>query len=134
MFSGRRAGAVRLLGVTAVYMALTAIATYPQIRQLASGIRDDIDVYFSVWRLAWIAHQLPRHPLQLFDANIFYPERHTLAYSDALVGPGVVAAPLFWLGANPILVYNLVFLGMIVLSGLAMFVLVEAVTKSATAA
>ena len=82
---------MRLLGVTAVYLALTVVATYPQVRQLASGIRDDIDVYFSVWRLAWIAHQLPGHPFQLFDANIFYPERHTLAYSDALVGPGVVA-------------------------------------------
>ena len=125
---------MRLVGVTAVYVALTAVATYPQVRQLAGGIRDDIDVYFSVWRLAWIAHQLPRHPLQLFEANIFYPERHTLAYSDALVGPGVVAAPLSWLGANPILIYNLVFFGVIILSGLAMFVLVEAVTMSAAAA
>jgi hypothetical protein len=135
MFSGRRAeGSVRLVGVTAIYVALTAIATYPQVRQFAGGIRDDIDVYFSVWRLAWIAHQLPRHPLQLFDANIFYPERHTLAYSDALVGPGIVTAPLFWLRANPILIYNLLLFGVIVLSGLAMFVLVETVTKSVTAA
>jgi len=33
-------------------------------------------------------------PLQLFDANIFYPSRYTLAYSDSMLAPALSVAPL----------------------------------------
>ncbi|MGE5361876.1 MAG: glycosyltransferase family 39 protein, partial [Bacteroidales bacterium] len=83
---------------------------------------------FSVWRLAWIAHQLPRDPGHLFDANIFYPARDTLALSDSILLPGLVAAPFIWLGASPVRVYNLWFMATFVLSALAMYALVRALT------
>ena len=56
----------------------------------------------------------PRH---LFDANIFYPERHTLAFSDHLIVQGVIGAPLFWLGASPVLAYNLLLIAGLALTG-----------------
>lgn len=33
---------------------------------------------------------MPRDPLHLFDANIFYPEPRTLAYSDHLIVEGMM--------------------------------------------
>ena len=36
-------------------------------------------------------------PLHVFDANIFYPHRWTLAYSEANLGAGALAAPVYWL-------------------------------------
>src|SRR5690349_10167566 len=36
---------------------------------------DNADTILNEWTMAWVAHQLPRHPLHLFDANIFYPEQ-----------------------------------------------------------
>ena len=120
----------RLLAPTAFYFALAAAVTYPQIRLLDHAIPNMVDGYFNIWRLAWFAHQLPRHPLELFQANIFYPERYTLALSDALLVPGLLAAPFFWLHGNPVLIYNVVFLSAFALSGTATYLLVRELTGS----
>jgi hypothetical protein len=58
--------------------------------------------------MAWVAHQLPRAPARLFEANIFHPSRDTLAFSEPLIIPALMGAPLHWLGASPVLVYNIV--------------------------
>src|SRR4029450_5496328 len=31
------------------------------------------DARFSVWNIAWVAHALTTKPLDLYDANIFFP-------------------------------------------------------------
>src|SRR4051812_43549628 len=93
------------LGVWAGFIGLTLLLTYPQVRHLDSQIGTHYDALFSTWRLAWIAHQLPRDPAHLLDANIFSPERGTLTFSDAILLPGTLGAPLLWLGAPPVLVH-----------------------------
>ena len=99
------------------FTALTAVMTYPQVLHLRDGVHDDGDPLLNTWTLAWVAHQLPRAPARLFDANIFYPERKTLAFTETLLLPGLVAAPLQWIGVAPLLVHNLVLLSGFVLSG-----------------
>src|SRR5438067_5647923 len=117
-----------------LFTALTAVMTYPQIFHLADGIHDDGDPLMVTWILAWVAHQLPRAPAHLFDANIFYPERNTLAYSETLLVPGLLSAPLAWLGVGPILIYNLVFLSGFALSGVGVALLVRRLTGNNGAA
>lgn len=117
-----------------LFVALTAFLTYPQVRQLSTGVNDRGDPLLNAWAIAWIAHQLPRDPAHVFDANIFYPERRTLAYSETLLVPGLLTAPLFWAGAGPILVYNLLFLSGFVLSGVGTFLLVRSLTGRIDAA
>jgi hypothetical protein len=129
----RFAGATTL--VIAVYICLTALMTYPQVFHLSSGLSVDYgDPLFSTWRLAWVAHQLRTDPLHLFDANIFFPETRTLAFSDAMLVPSLMAAPLLWLGVPQLTTYNLLFLSAFVLSGAAMFVLVRSLTGHTGAA
>jgi len=123
------------IGVVALFWALTFAMTWPQGRLLNRGISPDIgDPLLSTWRLAWVAHQLPRDPLHLFDANIFYPARNTLAFSDAMLVPALTAAPLLWLGVHQLLVYNLMLLSGFALSGAAMFLLVRSLTQHTGAA
>ena len=85
---------------------------------------------FSVWRLDWVAYQLRTDPLHLFDANIFHPEPRTLAYSDAMLVPALVAAPWIWMGADPVVVHNLLMIASAVAAGVTMFWLVRALTSS----
>jgi hypothetical protein len=121
--------AAKLAGVLAIYCALTAVMTYPQARFLGHPVVPDLgDPLLSTWRLSWVAHQLPRDPLHLFDANIFHPERFTFAFSDAMLVPSLTVAPLVWLGVHPIVVYNVLFLSGFALSGAAMFLLVRSLT------
>jgi hypothetical protein len=123
-----------LAGALILFMVLTAVLTYPQVLRMRDGVDDVGDPLLNTWTLAWVAHQLPFAPAHLFDANIFYPERRTLAFSEALLLPGLVAAPLLWAGAGPIFAYNIVFLAALVFSGLGTTLLVYELTGEAGAA
>ena len=101
---------------------------------MSDGIHDPGDPLMVTWVLSWVAHQLPIAPAHIFDANIFYPERNTLAYSETLLVPGLLSAPLAWLGVGPILIYNLVFLSGFALSGVGVALLVRRLTGHAGAA
>jgi hypothetical protein len=119
-------------GCVLLFAALTVIFTWPQAWRL-DAVPDFKDAYFNIWRMAWVAHQLPRDPLHLFDANIFFPLRNTLSFSDAVLLPALLGSPLAWLGVPPVVVYNLAVLASFVLCGLGAFLLVRELTGSPTA-
>jgi hypothetical protein len=116
------------LGAIAFSTALAAFVTWPQALHMSTALFSHHDPYFSIWRLAWIAHALITAPRQLFDANIFYPASGTLAYSDATLLEGLIAAPFFWLHVSPVLIYNILLLTGFVGSGVAMFTLARYLT------
>jgi hypothetical protein len=120
----------RHAGVTILFVLLTLIMTWPQARVLKTHAYEHQDVFFNLWRLRWIAHALSTSPAELFNANIFEPDRGVLAYSDAMLVEGVLAAPLLWAGVPPVLVHNLMLLGAIVASGVGNFVLARHLTGS----
>ena len=70
-------------GALAACLALAVLHTWP----LATGPavlsrHDNADAMLNEWIVAWVAHQAPRAPLHLFDANIFHPEPRALAFSE----------------------------------------------------
>lgn len=91
---------------------------------------DNDDAALNTWAIAWVAHILPTNPLSLFDAPIFHPERHTLAYSEHMFVPSLMGAPLLWAGASPVLVHNLLLMAGLALSGWAMYLLMARWTGS----
>jgi hypothetical protein len=123
-----------LLGAAALLVGLTVFLTWPQALYLGSRVAEHDDPFLSMWRLAWIAHALGGDVRHLFDGNIFHPHPRTLAFSDATLLEGLLAAPWLWAGANPVLVYNLLLLIGIVTSGVGMFVLVRSLTGNGRAA
>ena len=110
----------RALAALALFVALTALHTWPLATAPGTlGRTDNADAQLNAWVLAWVAHQVGRDPVHLFDANIFYPERNTLAFSEHLFVPAMLGAPLSWAGAPPVLVHNLVLLAGMALTGWA---------------
>lgn len=104
-----------------LFVVLAVIHTWPLARDPARLSRNDnADTVLNEWTLAWVAHQAPRDPLHLFDANIFFPERRTLAYSETMLVQASMAAPLLWLGASPVLAYNLILIAGFALTGWTM--------------
>jgi hypothetical protein len=121
----QRIGTLALLVVG--FSALAIALTWPQVKH-PDSVPDLGDPLFSIWRIAWVNHQILRDPLRLFDGNMFYPERLTLTYSDSVIVPALMSAPLFWIGVHPVLIYNLLVLSGFVFSGVAMFLFVRALT------
>ncbi len=122
-------------GAAALYVGLTFLLTYPlSVTANRSLPSDDPDGHLFMWTLAWDAHAFVHQPLSIFDANIFYPNRNSLAYSENLIGSAFFAAPVLWLTGNPVLAVNVVSLLSCVLCGLGAYVLGRRVGLSAPAA
>jgi hypothetical protein len=86
-----------------------------------------------MWRIGWFAHQVLASPAQLFDANIFYPVRSTLAFSDAVLLPAAIAAPFIWLGFPIPVAHTGLVLISFMFAGISMWALVRSVTGSSAA-
>jgi hypothetical protein len=124
-----------------LYLSVAVIFTWP----LAAGLTRDIpwdlgDSLLNAWILAWDADRLLRFLggdvdaiRNFWNANIFYPEPLTLAYSEHLFAQAIQIFPIYALTGNIILSYNLLFLSSFVLSGLGMFLFVREITGSARA-
>lgn len=95
---------------------------------------DNGDFVLHEWIMAWVAHAVATDPLHLFDANIFYPERGTLSYSDHLIVQSMMGAPLLWSGVSPVLVHNLVLMAGFALTGWTTSLVMRRWTGSWTAA
>lgn len=119
-----------------VLVGLTAVTLTVLHRQAADlyAVPDRGDPLFSMWRMAWVRHQLITDPRHLFDANIFYPLRATLTYSDAMILPALAAAPLAWMGVHAVVAYNLLLLAAFALSGFATYLFVRTLGWGAPAA
>ncbi len=109
----------------ALCCALAIVHTWPLATAPGTLSRNDNgDAQLNEWILAWIAHQLPRDPTRLFQGNIFHPAPDTLAFSEPLIVPALLGAPLAWLGASPVLVYNAMLIAGFALTAFAGFALV----------
>ena len=126
----------------AAYTFIALAATWP----LAAGLGRDIawdlgDPVFVTWVLAWDCEQLLAilggdfsRIRTFFDANIFHPAPLTLAYSEHFLAQAVQVLPIYAVGRNPILAYNLLFLSTFVLSGVGMYLFVRELTGNTRAA
>jgi hypothetical protein len=117
-----------------VYGALTAALMWPLVRDPAGTLIRNDDVYGNAWAMAWVVHQATRNPLDLFEANSFYPRPSSFAYTEPLLPIAVQGAPILLAGGSPILAHNAVLLLSFPLAGLGMFLLVRDRTGSAAAA
>lgn len=121
------------LAPLALFVLLTSVMTWPQAAKLGTAALDHQDVYFNMWRFGWVAHAMATKPSRVLDGNIFYPEKRTLTYSDAMPVESALAAPMLWAGVRPVLVHNLMLLAAIVLSAHGVFMLARRLTGSAAA-
>src|SRR3954452_24441037 len=124
----------RAASTAAMCVLLAIVHTWPLAANPGRHSRNDNgDAQLNEWILAWVAHQLPRDPAHLFEANIFYPAHDALAFSEPLIVPALLGAPLAWAGASPVLVYNVLLIAGFALTAFAACVLIEAWTGDRTA-
>lgn len=124
----------RPLALLVLFAAAAVLHTWPLASDITGLSRlDNDDTGLNTWIVAWVAHVLPRAPLALFDAPMFYPEARTLAYSEHLFVPGLMGAPLSWLGVSAPTTYNLLALAGFTLSAWTMCLVVRRWTGSTVA-
>jgi hypothetical protein len=117
-------------------VTLAIIMTWPLARGMSTLGRSPGggDGMFSVWNVAWVARTIVVDPLKLFDANIFYPHRTTLAYSEANIGAGVIALVPWWLTHDAYAAHNVVVLAAFATAFVGMWWLARYLTNDLGAA
>jgi hypothetical protein len=126
---------VRAVLACAAAAALTVVMTWPlaagfnRLGRTAPG-----DGPYAIWNVSWVAHALTSDPLHLLDANIFHPDRATLAYSEINLVAGIVAVPGWLATANPYVAQNSALMFAFATSLLGMGLLARHVTGSTEAA
>jgi hypothetical protein len=118
-------------------LALAIVMTWP----LAAGFgslgkvrSDDADGMYAIWNVAWVSRTLTADPAHLFDANIFYPHRWTLAFSELNLVAGIVGIPGWLMTRNPLVAHNSALLFAFASSVLGAWLLARRLSGSAAAA
>src|SRR5687767_12150818 len=93
------------LFIVLAFCAFTAALSWPYVNYLRDAVADPGDPYLVAWILWWDYHQTFTDPLNLFHANLFYPFRYTLAFSEHCYGIALPFFPLFALGFRPLTVH-----------------------------
>ncbi len=107
-----------------LFLVLALLLTNPLALHLWNAVEDKQDALLNTWIIAWVGHAAITDPLNLYNANIFYPYPNTLAFSEILVPQGLLALPVTLATNNPILSYNLILLAMFWLNAFAMYLFV----------
>jgi hypothetical protein len=115
-------------------LALAVVMTWPLARGLDRlGRTATMDGLYSIWNVAWVAHALVSHPFDLYNANIFYPHRDALAYSESNVVAGIVAIPAWLATRNAYAAHNTAVLFAFASSFLCTWLLARRLTGNASA-
>ena len=110
--------------------ALSVAMTWPLARDLShAGRTDTSDGQWSIWVVNWVAHAIADPKARLYDTNIFYPHKGTLAFSEANIGAGLLGVPAHLAsGGNPYTTHNAVTLIGFALGAAFAYVLVRHLT------
>jgi hypothetical protein len=129
---------MRWLRPLIAYVGAAVLTTWPLAlhpRTLLGAPVGPGDPYLNLWILGWGMHAVLSNPLSLlngtvFDANIFFPAKGTLAYSDHLLLQSVLLAPLYAVTHDVVLCYNVLLMASLVASALAMHALARTIAGS----
>jgi len=120
--------------IIGLFLIITLVMTYPLALRLGSSLRDMGDPMLNAWILSWNIDQFVHFNVSgFFDANIFYPQKKTLAYSEFLIPQSLAALPVKLLSGNPVLAHNFVVLLAFLTTGLGMFFLARHLTRDTLA-
>jgi hypothetical protein len=126
---------IEAIAAGALYAVLTIVMAWPLSAHPGSTVLPlGADTKLFLWTIGWDLHALVHQPFSIFDANIFYPLPHTLAYSENAIGSAIFAAPVLLLTGNPVLALNSVLLLACVLCGVGAYVLARRLELSPGAA
>ena len=98
----------QILFTVPLWLALTFLvqATPPWHLDRVIWGTQGMDGRFNLWVLSWVHHALTHAPFTLFDANIFYPARDTLALGDHQLANQLFFAPAYALTGSPVIGTN----------------------------
>lgn len=121
---------LRPLLVFLVFVLIALYITYPLIFHLGDYVTSFGDELFIAWNHNWVIHSLFSNPLNIFNANIYFPYQSTLAFSEPFFTSSILSIVPVFLTGQPIAAVNFILISSIVLTGFALYLLCFNLTKN----
>jgi hypothetical protein len=107
--------------VAGVLSILSLLLHASLLGQFGSAIANDLgDPVLNTWILWWNTQRVPLTEAY-WNAPAFAPAPYALVLSETLIGLTWLTTPLQWLGASPLVAYNVIFVAVPVLNGLGAY-------------
>lgn len=133
-WKNRGALLARPVAVLAIYLLVTGVYTWPLLRYAGTRLPSDpADPVFNASILWWNATTVP-FSSEWWNAPHYYPSADVAAFTENLIGLSPIATPVYWLTHNPVAAYNVAYFLTYPLSALAVYLLVQSLTKRRDAA
>jgi len=115
--------------VAIFYTATAFFVCWPFLKNISHSLVPG-DGLFTYWTMSWDIRSFLYNPGNIFNANIFYPYTNTLAYSEGLFVPALIALPMFLVLKNMIIVFNLMIFFSYILAAFGAYKLAKYYTKN----
>ncbi|MGC8926719.1 MAG: hypothetical protein ACP5QK_02210 [Myxococcota bacterium] len=122
----------QIILVVLIYFIFTVIFTYPLIIDLNESVPSDLgDPLLNIWTLWWDMEQMIHLNISnYFNANVMFPYKNALAFSEHLTGEAILGLPFYILFRNPLTVYNILYLLSFVIAGFGTYLLTYKLTNN----
>jgi hypothetical protein len=107
----------------------TLVFFWPLIMNIAN-YSEGGDAMFNAWTLARDQHCILRQDCpQYANANIYFPHKDTMYYSETQLSAGLLTLPLYFINDNPIFSYNILTILSFFFAGWFMYLLAKRLSK-----
>lgn len=114
----------RVAGLAAVWTGLVLVMLQPTPGSLTTTLPNDLgDPSFVLATMRWGAESLVRRPLEVFDPPFYWPTENALGFSETSLTYAPFHGVVTWITGNPVAGFNLVGIGLFVLSLVATYLL-----------
>jgi hypothetical protein len=116
--------------ILGIFVLLTFLMLHPLPLKMGNSLVDFGDSILNTWIMSWDIHKIPTNIKDFFDANIFYPHKRTLAYSEHLFASSLLALPIWLISKNMVFGFNFILLFSFVICGYGTYLLTYELTKN----
>jgi hypothetical protein len=121
---------IRNLIFLLIFFLLGIYITFPLIFNLTSVTTGYADELFIAWNHSWNIHSLISNPLNIFNANIYFPYNNSLAYSEPFFTSSIIALLPVIILNSPIAANNILFILSLTLVGFFTYLISFHLTKN----
>lgn len=113
----------------AFFVIITAIYFLPILIRVNVYIPGG-DAMYNAWVMERNQHCMLREHCPVYtDANIYFPNKDSMLYSETEISPSVVTMPIHLLNQNPIIAYNIITVASFFMAGWSMYLLARYLSK-----
>ncbi len=112
------------------FVLITIIQLYPFSIYPFNRVHDVGDPLLNTYILFWVGDKIFHDPLNVFNANFYYPYNNTISFSDHMLPLAFLAYPFYLITKNPIFSYNAILVISFVINAYSIFLLAYKLTNN----